>query len=185
MPHLADASGNRALEFRLDHAQAVLTRTPHVLRAMLEGMPMEWVSATESEGSWSPFDVLGHLIHGERTDWIPRARIILDAGETKPFEPFDRFAQFENSRGQTINELLDTFTELRVENLRTLSEMGLKAEDLEKTGMHPELGRVTLAQLIATWVAHDLGHIVQITRTMARQYKEAVGPWRAYLSVLK
>lgn len=173
------------MEFRLDHAQAVLTRTPDVLRAMLQGMPREWVSENEGERTWSPFDVLGHLIHGERTDWIPRARIILEAGERQPFEPFDRYAQFEESQGQTIKGLLDTFEDLRLDNLRTLSEMRLGAEDLKKTGMHPELGRVRLEELIATWVAHDLGHIVQISRTMARQYREAVGPWRAYLSVVR
>ena len=173
------------MEFHLDHAQAMLTRTPHVLRAMLQGMPQEWVGENEGEKTWSPFDVLGHLIHGERTDWISRARIILEAGERQPFEPFDRYAQFEESQGQTIEGLLDTFEDLRLDNLRTLNEMRLGAEDLKKTGMHPELGRVTLEELIATWVAHDLGHIVQISRTMARQYREAVGPWRAYLSVVR
>ena len=172
------------MEFHFDHAQAVLTRTPQVLRAMLEGMPREWVSANDGERTWSPFDVLGHLIHGERANWIPRARIILETGERRPFEPFDRDAQFEESRGQTVKELLDTFEDLRLGSLRALSEMRLGAEDLKKTGTHPELGRVRLEELIATWVAHDLGHIVQISRTMARQYREAVGPWRAYLSVV-
>jgi hypothetical protein len=169
----------------LDHVTEILDRTPRVLRAMLQGLPAEWILRNEGDNTWSPFDVLGHLIHGERTDWIPRARIILECGEGRAFEPFDRYAQFEASKGKTSEELLDIFEALRLENIRAFKEMELMPKDLEKPGMHPELGRVTLGELIATWVAHDLGHIVQISRTMAKQYREEVGPWRAYLSVMK
>src|SRR5204863_9490064 len=132
-----------------------------------------------------PFDVLGHLIHGERTDWIPRIRIILRAGESETFEPFDRFAQFEASKGKSLEELLNTFAESRSHNIEALNKMNITAEDLVRRGKHPELGTVRLEELIATWVVHDLDHVAQITRTMAKQYKEAVGPWEAYLSVLK
>jgi hypothetical protein len=174
-----------AMEFKLDHAINLLNRTPIVLRSMLQGLPVEWVSQNEGEKTWSPYDVIGHLIHAERTDWMPRARTILEHGEDKPFESFDRFAQFEESKGKSIDELLVTFEELRQENLRALQEMELKPEDLSRTGKHPELGKVMLAQLLATWVAHDLDHLVQISRTTAKQYQEAVGPWQAYLSVMK
>jgi hypothetical protein len=173
------------MEFNLDHAVSFLSRTPNVLRALLQGLPQQWVSVNEGENTWSPFDVVGHLIHGERTDWIPRARIILEAGESRAFEPFDRFAQFEESRGKTLEELMDTFEALRHDNIHALIEMRLSPQDLEKTGRHPELGTVTLGELIATWVTHDLDHIVQLSRTMAKQYREAVGPWQAYISVVK
>jgi hypothetical protein len=173
------------MEFNLDHAVSFLSRTPNVLRALLQGLPQQWVSVNEGENTWSPFDVVGHLIHGERTDWIPRARIILEAGESRAFEPFDRFAQFEESRGKTLEELMDTFEALRHDNIHALIEMRLSPQDLEKTGRHPELGKVTLGELIATWVTHDLDHIVQLSRTMAKQYREAVGPWQAYISVVK
>lgn len=170
--------------FDLDDAVAVLERTPASLRALLAGLPETWVKATEGEGTWSPYDVVGHLIHGERTDWVPRARHIL-AGETRPFEPFDRTAQFQESRGKGLGELLETFAELRRENLAALARMSLTSEDLGREGLHPELGRVTLGQLLATWVVHDLDHLGQIARTMAKAYSGAVGPWSAYLSILK
>lgn len=173
------------MDFKLDHAISLLNRTPNVLRVMLEGLPDDWVRSNEGEGTWSPYDVLGHLIHGERTDWIPRARIILEAGEGRAFESFDRYAQFAESKGSSIDELLTAFEKLRQESVRTLTEMNLTPDDLRKTGTHPELGRVTLEQLLATWVVHDQDHLVQISRTMAKQYKDAVGPWRAYLSALK
>ena len=150
---------------------------------LLDGLPDTWVRATEGDASWSPYDVIGHLIHGERTDWIPRARHIL-AGKTDPFEPFDRTAQFRESESQRLNELLTTFADLRRENLTALNEMNLRPEDLRKQGLHPELGPVTLGQLLATWVAHDLDHVGQIARTMAKVYKDATGPWSAYLSIL-
>ena len=167
----------------LNDAVAVLERTPTTLTMLLKGLPDTWIRATEGDGTWSPYDVIGHLIHGERTDWIPRARHIL-ASKTDPFEPFDRTAQFRENENRRLNELLATFAELRRENLKALREMNLQPEDLQKPGLHPELGPVTLGQLLATWVAHDLDHIAQIARTMAKVYKDATGPWSAYLSIL-
>ncbi len=170
-------------EFGIDDAVAVLKTTPATLTQLLSNLPKVWISATEGEGTWSPYDVIGHLIHGERTDWIPRARHIL-AGETKAFQPFDRQAQFRESHGQSLNELLETFADLRRENVAALLEMNLSTEDFRRKGLHPELGEVTLGQLLATWVVHDLDHIAQIARTMAKTYRGAVGPWSAYLSIL-
>ena len=170
--------------FDLYGAVAVLERTPATLTRLLDGLPDIWIRATEGDGTWSPFDVIGHLIHGEQVDWIPRARHIL-AGKTDPFEPFDRTAQFrESEKKKTLKELLTTFADLRRENLAALEEMNLRPPDLQKAGLHPELGPVTLGQLLATWVAHDLDHIAQIARTMAKVYKDATGPWKAYLSIL-
>jgi hypothetical protein len=171
-------------EFNLDDAVAVLGRTPAGLDALLKDLPETWVRATEGDGTWSPYDVVGHLIHGERADWIPRARHIL-AGERGPFEPFDREAQFRESRGRSLGELLETFAELRRENVAALAGMKLTSADLSRKGLHPELGEVTLGQLLATWVVHDLDHVGQIVRTTAKVYAEAVGPWRAYLSILQ
>ena len=169
---------------RLDDAAAILERTPASLTALLKDLPEKWVQATEGAGTWSPYDVIGHLIHGERTDWIPRARHIM-AGDSRPFEPFDRMAQFKDSQGKSLSELLVTFAELRKENLATLLEMNVTEEDLNRRGLHPELGEVTLGQLLATWVVHDLDHVGQIARTMAKVYSEATGPWSAYLSILR
>src|SRR2546423_11663642 len=169
--------------FNLKDAVAVLERTPASLSALLDGLPETWTRSTEGEGTWSPYDVIGHLIHGERTDWIPRARHIL-ACKIDPFEPFDRTAQFRESENKRLNELLKTFADLRRENLTALKGMNLRADDLQKPGLHPELGPVTLGELLATWVAHDLDHIGQIARTMAKVYKDATGPWNAYLSIL-
>jgi hypothetical protein len=140
--------------------------------------------ANEGRETWSPFDIVGHLIHGERTDWIPRVELLLAHGESRPFTPFDRFAQFRDSRGKSLPELLDTFSELRHSNLARLESLHLKTADLERRGLHPELGAVTLGQLLATWVAHDLNHVGQIARVMGRQYTEAVGPWLEYLPML-
>ena len=173
------------MRFDLNHAADILSRTPAVLESMLSGLPEGWVSGNEGGQTWSPFDVLGHLIHGERTDWIPRARMILRSGESEAFEPFDRFAQFGASEGKSLGELLGTFAELRADNIRALNSLNITGDDLARRGKHPELGVVTLEQLLATWVVHDLDHIAQITRTMAKQYREAVGPWGAYLSILK
>jgi hypothetical protein len=173
------------MEFHLNHAILFLSRTPDVLRVLLANMPSEWIMANEGGKSWSSYDVIGHLIHGERTDWIPRVRILLKDGESRTFEVFDREAQFKESKGKSVEELLETFGRLRRENVEILRGMELKTEDLAKKGRHPELGVVTLGELLATWVAHDLDHLAQISRTMARQYQEAVGPWRAYLSVMK
>jgi uncharacterized damage-inducible protein DinB len=172
------------MEFDLNKAIVVLARTPATLRTLLKDLPRDWVETNEGADTWSPYDVIGHLIHGERTDWITRAKIILEHGESRPFDPFDRFAQFEESNGKTLEELLDEFAALRERNLATLSEMKIGAGDFEKTGQHPALGRVTLKELLATWVTHDLDHIAQVARTMAKQYASEVGPWQAYISIL-
>jgi DinB superfamily len=170
--------------FNLDDAITILERTPAAMGALLAGLPETWVRATEGDGTWSPYDVIGHLIHGERTDWIPRARHIL-AGETRAFEPFDRMAQFTESQGKSLVELLTTFADLRRENVASLIAMNLTDVDLGRRGLHPELGGVTLGQLLATWVVHDLDHVAQVARTMAKVYKEATGPWSEYLSILR
>ncbi|MCP5054504.1 MAG: DinB family protein [bacterium] len=162
----------------------ILAQTPGTLRSLLGGLSDSWLLKNEGPGTWSPYDVMGHLIHGEETDWIPRLKIILEHGENKPFTPFDRVAFFQKSKGKTLHDLLTTFETLRKENLRTLDGLQLKPHQLVLKGTHPELGTVTLWQLIATWAVHDLGHIQQIVRTMAHQYKDATGPWRAYLSIL-
>ena len=172
------------MQYRLDQAIEILSRTPHTLRALLDGISDPWARATEGEGTWSAFDVVGHLIHGERTDWIGRARIILDEGESRVFDPFDRFAQERESRGKSLEQLLDEFQSLRADNVQTLKSWKLADEDLDRLGRHPDFDRVTLRQLLATWVAHDLGHIAQIVRVMARQYNDQVGPWKAYLRIL-
>ena len=173
------------MDYRFEEALPVLRRTPAVMRALLSGLPQEWTAATEGPGTWSPFDVLGHLIHGERDDWMPRVEHLLEHGESVPFRPFDREAMFTESRGQTLAQLLDTFDVLRAESLARLEALALTDADLGRRGRHPEFGAVTLGQHLATWVAHDLGHISQIVRVMARQYSDAVGPWNAYLSILK
>jgi len=172
------------MEFDLDEAMAALSRTPAALNAMLNGLPRNWVENNEGPETWSPYDVVGHLIHGERTDWIQRAKIILEHGEARPFDKFDRFAQFEESKGKTLEALLDEFAALRERSLTTLREMKISADDLRKTGQHPALGRVMLKELLATWVTHDLDHIAQVARTMAKQYAAEVGPWQAYISIL-
>jgi hypothetical protein len=172
------------MHFDLAHGIAVLERTPRVLRELLAGLPEGWIGATEGPDTWSPFDVVGHLIHGERTDWIPRLEIILTEGEALTFTPFDRFAQFEASRGKTLEELLETFAVLRAGSLAHLASFGLTSADLKRRGRHPELGPVTVEQLLATWVAHDLSHLGQIARVMGKAYTDAVGPWAAYLPML-
>jgi hypothetical protein len=173
------------MEFQLDHATEILRRTPATLNSLLRHLPAQWIVSNEGLETWSPFDVVGHLIHGEETDWIPRARIILEYGESRTFAPFDRHAMFENSRGKSLVDLLDRFELLRGESLKELAEMNLRPEMLGKSGLHPELGVVTLGQLLSTWVVHDLSHIGQITRVLAKQYSEAVGAWQAYLPVLR
>jgi hypothetical protein len=168
----------------MEDAVAILARTPATLDALLRGLPAGWIMAHEGGQTWSAFDVVGHLIHGEHTDWIPRARIILEHGEARPFDKFDRFAQFTATEGRALGSLLDEFAMLRRENLRQLESMGLTDADFDRRGRHPELGVVTLRQLLATWVAHDLDHVVQISRVLARQYSDEVGPWRAYLRII-
>jgi hypothetical protein len=172
------------VDLRIKDAVAVLERTPAVVGGLLDGAPDTWARATEGEGTWSPYDVVGHLICGERTDWIPRARHIL-SGDPRPFAPFDRTAQFTESEGKSLGELLATFTELRGRNVSELLAMELGEDDLGRTGRHPDFGEVTLGQLLATWVVHDLDHVAQIARTMAKVYADAVGPWQAYLSILQ
>ena len=173
------------MEFRFERAVPVLERTPRVLRELLRDLPHDWTVATEGEGTWSPFDVVGHLIHGERTNWMPRVEHMLRYGDSVVFPPFDREAMFAASQGRTLAELLDTFDRLRNESLARLNRLALTDADLARHGRHPEFGIVTMGQHLSTWVAHDLGHIGQIVRVMARQYTDAVGPWRAYLSILK
>ncbi len=173
------------MQFDLATATEVLERTPRTLEQMLGGLSPAWTDATEGPGTWSPYVVVGHLIHGERTDWIPRARIILAQGEQRRFAPYDRLAQFRDSEGKSLAELLAEFARLRAENLETLASWRLGEEQLALEGEHPEFGAVTLRQLLATWVAHDLGHVVQVARVMAKQYEDAIGPWRAYLSVFE
>lgn len=173
------------MEFDLKNGTAVLERTPAALWAMLGGLPGGWTGATEGPDTWSPYDIVGHLIHGERTDWIPRARLILGQGADRRFASFDRFAQFRESRGKSLAELLDEFERLRAANLEILAGWRLTDAQLALEGEHPELGTVTLRQLLATWVAHDLGHLAQTARVMAKQYRDEVGPWRAYLPVME
>jgi hypothetical protein len=172
------------MELDLQQGVAVLERTPRVMRELLATLGPEWIDATEGPDTWSPFDIMGHLVHGERTDWIPRAEIILAQGANRRFAPFDRFAQFHESRGKSLGDLLDEFADLRARSLATLAGWRLTSAQLALEGEHPALGTVTLRQLLATWVAHDLGHIAQTARVMAKQYREEVGPWREYLPVL-
>ncbi len=172
------------MEFDLVDGTAVLERTPAALQALLSGLPPAWTDATDGPDTWSPYTVVGHLIHGEKTDWVPRAEIILAQGADRRFTPYDRFAQFRESEGQSLDELLDEFARLRAGNVATLRGWQLDDAKLGLQGEHPAFGAVTLRQLLATWVAHDLGHIVQVGRVMARQYRGAIGPWQAYLSVM-
>jgi hypothetical protein len=168
----------------MDEAVAVLSRTPATLDALLRGLPDGWIQAHEGGESWSPYDVIGHLIHGEETDWIPRVRIILEHGEARPFDKFNRLAQFEASAQRSLAELLDEFAVLRRASLRDLGSLDIKDADLDRTGTHPAFGRVTLRQLLATWVAHDLDHVIQVARVIGSQYSDEVGPWRAYLRII-
>jgi len=172
------------MNFELSEGIAVLERTPATFRALLAGLPESWAAPNEGPNTFSAFDNVGHLIHGERTDWIPRARIILAQGANRRFEPYDRFAQVRESAGKSLAQLLDEFAQLRAENLVTLRGWDLTDRELALEGEHPELGTVTLRQLFSAWVVHDLGHVAQTTRVMAKQYREAVGPWRVYLPVL-
>jgi uncharacterized damage-inducible protein DinB len=172
------------MNFSLEDAIPLLRSTPQVLRAWLSDLPEPWVTRNEGPDTWSPYDVVGHLIHGERTDWIPRLELLLAHGTSRAFTPFDRFAQFRDSQGKSLGQLLDAFAELRASNLARLASLRLTREDLHRPGLHPELGPVTLGQLLATWVVHDLNHLGQIARVMARQYAPEVGPWIEYLPIL-
>ena len=173
------------MEHDLAQTISLLARAPTVLNALLRDLPDGWTLSNEGENTWSPFDVVGHLIHAERTDWIPRARMILQVGETRAFEPFDRLAQNQESQGKSLVQLLDEFARLRSESLTELRALNLRPDDLDRRGRHPSLGQVTLSQLLATWVTHDLTHLHQISRTMAHQYRNTVGPWSVYLGVLR
>ena len=172
------------MQFKLEQAVEILAQTPATLKAMLGDLSEDWTGGG-SENNWSPYDVIGHLIHGEKTDWIPRARIIIAQGENLTFTPFDRFAQFENSRGKTLRDLLEEFEALRAENLMRLDALDVTPEKLKLKGMHPELGEVDLAQLFSAWVVHDLNHVRQIVKFMAERYSEDVGPWKEYLLILE
>ena len=172
------------MDFNLKKSIEILERTPLVLEIMLKGIDNEWIVNNEGVDTWSPYDVVGHLIHGEKTDWIPRLEIILSDDDDNTFEPFDRFAQFEEDGVKTLNELLAEFRNLREMNIQILKSKFIKHDDYSKTGIHPAFGEVTLGQLLATWTVHDLNHIAQITRVMAKQYTEAVGPWIQYLRIL-
>ena len=172
------------MEHKLEDSIAVLSRTPAALNALLRDLPQSWTASNEGENTWSAFDVVGHLIHGERTDWMPRVERILNFGESLAFDPFDRFAQAQQSQGKTLPQLLDEFASLRSENLEKLRALNLRSEDFGRKGKHPALGVVTLSELVATWAAHDLTHLHQISRIMGYQYRDAVGPWKAYLGVM-
>lgn len=177
--------GGEGVTFDLESGVAVLARTPDVLNRLLRDLPPAWTTGTEGPGTWSPYDVIGHLIHGERTDWMPRVEHLLANGDAVPFPPFDRHAQFTASQGRTLSELLDLFRDLRGNSLRQLAALRLTPGDLGRTGRHPEFGIVTLSQHLATWVVHDLDHVAQIARVMGQQFAEAVGPWKAYLRIVR
>ncbi|NHM06933.1 DinB family protein [Flavobacterium sp. CYK-4] len=172
------------MDFNISQAITVLERTPKTLDFLLSGMEDSWIFNNEGEESWSPYDVLGHLIHGEKTDWIVRMDIILSDQPERTFATFDRFAQFESNKGKTFTALMEEFQSLRSTNINILKSKNLTDDDLAKTGIHPALGTVTLKELLATWVVHDLGHIAQISRVMAKQYQNEVGPWQVYLPIL-
>lgn len=171
------------MEFQLQPSLDLLLKTPQVLQALLRDLPDEWTRADEGPGTWSAYSVVGHLVHGEKSDWIPRAHTILSASENKTFEPFDRFAMLARDQSIPLAELLDEFGSLRARNLLELERHRLQPEDLQREGLHPALGRVTLAQLLASWVAHDLSHLAQISRVLAFQYRDAVGPWKEYMGI--
>ncbi len=172
------------MQFNLNKSLEILERTPLVLETMLNGLSEEWIKNNEGYETWSPYDILGHLIYGEKTDWIPRMEIILSGKADNTFEPFDRFAQFTESNGKTFKQLLDEFKTLRKLNIERLRSKNLTQDDFVRKGKHPALGQVTLSQLLSTWVVHDLNHISQISRVMAKQYKTEVGPWEEYLRIL-
>ena len=172
------------MEFNIQSAVKVLERTPDVIETMLKNLPDEWIMVNEGGESWSAYDIVGHYIHGEKTDWIPRMEIILSDDQEKHFVPFDRFAQFTDSKGKSLDQLLDKFKKLRLQNLEQLKSVKFTNDLLNRTGIHPKFGSVTLRQLLAAWVVHDLTHIYQVSRVMAKQYEIEVGPWKEFLGVL-
>jgi len=173
------------MQYSIPKSLEILERTPAVLKTLLSGMSDDWTTQNEGENTWSPYDVVGHLIHGETTDWMQRMALILDENSDHVFKPFDRFAQFEESKGKSLGQLLDEFDAIRTQNLATLRSLNLHESQMDLIGIHPTFGQVTLRQLLATWVAHDLDHIMQIVRVMAKQYKEEVGPWVEFLRIMK
>ena len=173
------------MKFTVDKSLEILERTPKVLITMLQDISADWTSPNEGGDSWSVYDIIGHLIHGENTDWVPRTEIILSENSDKKFTPFDRFAQFEDSKGKTLNQLLKEFKMLRERNIEQLRSKKITDKNLEEIGIHPAFGNVTLSQLLSTWVVHDLNHIAQISRVMAKQYRVEVGPWTEYLRILQ
>lgn len=172
------------MKYNIESACRILERTPDVLSELLNGLEEEWTHQNEGPDTFSPYDVIGHLVHGEKTDWMPRTRHLLALGTAIPFEPYDRFAQYRESEGKSVEDLLTEFEQLRKENIFALKGLSLTDADLDKMGMHPSLGEVTLRHLLATWVVHDLTHIAQITRVMAKQYREEMGPWPSFFRVL-
>ena len=172
------------MDFDLAKSMPILVQTPQVLVALVGNLSVEWINTNDGANTWSAYDVVGHLIHGEKTDWMPRVRRILEKGRSVPFDTFDRTAQFVESRAKSLRDLLREFTELRAGNVRDLEALHLTASDMRREGMHPQLGLVTMSQLLATWVSHDLNHIRQVAEVMARQYRQAVGPWKEFLPIM-
>jgi hypothetical protein len=172
------------MQFTIEKSIEILERTPAVLKTLLSGLSDDWIMKNEGPETFSPYDVIGHLIHGEKTDWVTRAKIILEFGLSNPFTPWDRFAQYKESKGKTLDQLLKEFETIRKENMVWFKSLNLTEADLDKKGLHPKLGEVTLRNLLATWVAHDLTHIAQVTRVMAKQYKEEMGPWPEFFRIL-
>ena len=172
------------MQYSLQRSYEILDRTPAVLQALLAGLPDDWIMPNEGPETFSPYDVVGHLLHGEKTDWTVRTKMILEFGNTKTFEKYDRFAQYEESKGKSLQQLLNEFASIRIENMIWFKALNLTEDDLDKKGMHPVLGNVTLRHLLATWVVHDLTHIAQITRVMAKQYKTEMGPWLEVFRIL-
>ena len=172
------------MNFEINNAIEILEQTPNVVETLLTRLSSGWIANNEGKDTWSPYDVVGHFIHGEKTDWIPRMEIILSINQLKKFQAFDRFAQFKDSKGKNLRDLIDEFKTLRAENIRVLKEKKLSQVDLMKTGIHPDFGSVTLKQLLSAWVVHDLEHIAQMARVMSKQYKDEVGPWTKYLPIL-
>lgn len=171
------------MKFDLNEAITILSRTPEMLNTLLKDLPNGFVNNNEGEETWSPYDVIGHLIEGEKSDWLTRTKIILSEQNYEAFIPFDRFAQFENSKGKSMDELLGEFIKLRNQNIIELKGLKITDNQLKREGVHPEFGKVTLKQLLSTWVAHDMGHLMQISRVIAKQYTDEVGPWKKYLSL--
>jgi len=171
------------MQYDLQKSLQILERTPQVVEDLLQGLDKEWIMSNEGPDTWSPYDIVGHYIHGEKTDWVPRMNIILGEGD-KHFIPFDRFAQYRDSKGKTLQQLLDEFKQLRKENIIRLKAATINEETLQRTGIHPTFGDVTLRQLLATWVVHDLNHIYQLSRVLSKQYQQEVGPWTEFLGVL-